>query len=117
MAGVYELELVVLSLVVAALASYTALDLAGRVSASSGKTAWLWLAGGALSMGTGVWSMHFIGMLSFKLPVPVAYDFPINFTSWLIAVALSAIALYTVRRPAMTAVSVTVAATVMGIGI
>lgn len=72
MEGVYDLRLVALSVVVAAIASYTALDLAGRVTAARGKSSWIWLLGGAFSMGTGIWSMHFIGMLAFKLPVSMA---------------------------------------------
>src|SRR5262245_38528994 len=72
MVGVYDLKLVALSLIVAAIASYTALELAGRVTASKGRASWLWLAGGAFAMGTGIWSMHFIGMLAFRLPIPIA---------------------------------------------
>jgi diguanylate cyclase (GGDEF)-like protein len=117
MAGVYDLKLVVLSLAVAALASYTALDLAGRVSATRGRSAWMWLTGGALAMGTGIWAMHFIGMLSFSLPIELAYDFFINFLSWQLAVGISAIALYVVSRPAMGARELTIGATLMGIGI
>jgi NO-binding membrane sensor protein with MHYT domain len=59
--------LVLLSYVVAIFASYTALDLAGRVSAYSGRGRALWLAGGAFAMGTGIWSMHFTGMLAFDM--------------------------------------------------
>src|SRR2546425_8066877 len=69
MTGIYDLRLVALSVVVAAIASYAALDLAGRVSTSKGKASAAWLLGGALAMGTGIWSMHFIGMLAFNLPV------------------------------------------------
>ncbi|HXC39804.1 MAG TPA: diguanylate cyclase [Burkholderiales bacterium] len=117
MNGTYDLILVALSLVVATIASYTALDLAGRVSAARGRAAQLWLVGGAISMGTGIWAMHFIGMLSFELPIPLAYDFFINLLSWLLAVALSAVALYVVSRPAMTPGNITLGATFMGVGI
>ena len=65
MVGEYDLKLVALSLVVAAFASYSALELVGRVNATRGVASWLWLLGGAFAMGTGIWSMHFIGMLAF----------------------------------------------------
>jgi len=77
MVGTYDYWLVLLSVVVAIAASFVALDLAARVSASSQRrTKVYWLAAGALSMGTGIWSMHFIGMLAFRLPVPVSYGRP-----------------------------------------
>src|SRR5437899_512503 len=117
MTGVYDLRLVALSVVVAAIASYAALDLAGRVSTSKGKASAAWLLGGALAMSAGIWSMHFIGMLAFSLPVPLAYDIGITILSMLAAVAVSGVALYTVRRPAMTPGNVTLAGTIMGVGI
>src|SRR5882762_1756301 len=117
MIGTYDLRLVALSVVVAAIASYAALDLAGRVSTSKGKASAAWLLGGALAMGTGIWSMHFIGMLAFSLPVPLAYDLGITLLSMLAAVATSGVALYTVRRPAMTPGNFTLAGTIMGAGI
>lgn len=117
MEGVYDLRLVALSVVVAAIASYTALDLAGRISAKHGAGWRLWLLGGAFSMGTGIWSMHFIGMLAFRLPVPIAYDIPLNSLSWVLAVAVSGIALLVVRRPEMTGGNLSVGAALMGVGI
>jgi diguanylate cyclase (GGDEF)-like protein len=117
MIGVYDPELVVLSIVVAIIASYTALDLAGRVSESRGTNSWIWLLGGAFSMGTGIWAMHFIGMLAFHLPVPLAYDVPINFLSWLIAILVSGVALFVVRRPTMSGGYLSIGAALMGVGI
>ena len=67
--GSYDYRLVVLSVLIAILASYTALDLAGRVTASWGWPRLAWLISGATSMGIGIWSMHYIGMLAFGLPV------------------------------------------------
>jgi len=117
MLGEYDLALVALSLAVAVIASYTALDLAGRVSATHGQRSWLWLLGGAFSMGTGIWSMHFIGMLAFHLPIPVAYDAWLNTLSWVVAVAVSGVALFVVRRPAMTGRNLSAGAALMGTGI
>ncbi|MGH8744805.1 MAG: MHYT domain-containing protein, partial [Burkholderiales bacterium] len=99
MTGTYNTWLVVLSIVVAVIASYVALELATRIAASKGtKTARYWLAGGALSMGTGIWSMNFIGMLAFRLPIPMSYDIPITLLSLLIAISVSGFALFTVSH-------------------
>jgi diguanylate cyclase (GGDEF)-like protein len=117
MTGSYNFPLVALSLIVAIVASYTALELAGRVSQKRGKSSWLWLAGGALSMGSGIWSMHFIGMLAFHLPVAVAYDAEPTLLSMAIAIVVSGLALYVVRSPALTRRNVTAGATLMGVGI
>ena len=115
--GHHDPKLVVLSVMVAVIASYAALDLAARVSVRRERAAWLWLLGGAGVMGTGIWSMHFIGMLAFHLETPVAYDGRINAASWLIAVFASGVALLVVRRPALTRTSLAGGALVMGLGI
>lgn len=115
--GHHDPKLVVLSVTVAVIASYAALDLAARVSVRRERAAWLWLLGGAGVMGTGIWSMHFIGMLAFHLETPVAYDGWINAASWLIAVLASGVALLVVRRPALTRTSLAGGALVMGLGI
>src|SRR5947208_74193 len=75
LAARYDLGLVALSYVVASLAAYTAIDLAGRVSEYrlEPRRAAAWLAGGAFAMGAGIWAMHFVAMLAFKLPIPVRY--------------------------------------------
>jgi NO-binding membrane sensor protein with MHYT domain len=97
--GSYNYWLVLLSIVVAITASYVALDLTSRVVASHGRRSEpLWLFGGAAAMGSGIWSMHFIGMLSYRMPMTVSYDVPITGLSLLIAVAASGFALYVTSR-------------------
>ena len=76
LAGSYDYRLVALSVLIAMLASYAALDLAGRVTAARGRVRFIWLTGGAAAMGLGIWSMHYIGMLAYSLPVAVLYDWP-----------------------------------------
>ncbi|TDG00097.1 EAL domain-containing protein [Paenibacillus piri] len=100
--GSFDAIAVGCSYAIAVLASYTALDLAGKVSLSKGTGRWLWLLFGAVAMGTGIWSMHFVGMLAFTLPVPVAYDFMIVLISVVTAIAASFIALYVVGRNELT---------------
>ena len=118
MIGTYDVWLVSLSIFVAVIASYVALDLASRVVASQGsKAARYWLVGGAISMGTGIWSMHFIGMLAFRLPIPMSYDIPITLISLLIAALVSGFALNTVSHGALSVRRLLVAGLLMGIGI
>src|SRR5258706_357598 len=99
MQGTYDPWLVGLSIGVAVIDSYVALDLASRVAAARGtKGARYWLVGGTFSMGTGIWSMQFIGMLAFRMPMPMDYDTGGTLLSLLIAVIASAFALQTVSR-------------------
>jgi diguanylate cyclase (GGDEF)-like protein len=98
LANSYNPLLVVSSLFVAILASYTALDMAGRVVSAKGRAAHLWLFGGGCAMGLGIWSMHFIGMLAFSLPIAIGFDPAITFVSLLIAIAASTFALWLVSQ-------------------
>ncbi|HEY4307586.1 MAG TPA: MHYT domain-containing protein [Gemmatimonadaceae bacterium] len=83
-----------LSIVIAIGASYTALTLAGRVAAARGRARLAWLLGGSIAMGSGIWSMHFVAMLAFHLPVAIGYDVPLVALSFLAAVGASAFALF-----------------------
>ena len=118
MSGTYNEVLVLFSLLVAILASYTALDMASRVTTTQGTTAARgWLAGGALAMGLGIWSMHFVGMLAFDLPIPLGYDLAITLYSMLAAVGASAFALWLVSRPDLPRRLLCLGAVLMGAGI
>ncbi|HEY9690555.1 MAG TPA: MHYT domain-containing protein, partial [Coleofasciculaceae cyanobacterium] len=97
--GVYDWFLVCASLAIAIVASYTALDVAGRLRLlSSLQYRTFWLACGALVMGVGIWSMHFVGMLAFKLPMPVHYDLNTTALSLFWALAASGVALHVMSR-------------------
>jgi diguanylate cyclase (GGDEF)-like protein len=115
--GSYSPTLVIISLCVAILASYTALDLSGRIATAKGRAVHLWTAGGAIAMGVGVWSMHFIGMLAFNLPVDLGYDITITLLSLLIGVLSSGFALWLVSQPQLPAWQLAFGALVMGAGI
>lgn len=115
--GIYNPWLVTASLIIAILASYTALDMAGRVSESQGKAARWWLIGGSAAMGIGIWSMHFLGMLAFRLLMPMTYDPLITFLSLLAAIAASAATLWTVCRPDLSLLRLGAGAVLMGGGI
>ena len=113
----YDTLLVCLSIVIAALASYTAIDIAGRVSATQGRSQLIWLLCGAVTMGVGIWSMHFIGMLAFRMPVYVHYSFAKVLISVLPAVISSGLALYVVSRTKLSWISLTISSLLMGCGI
>jgi len=115
----YDPFLVVLSYLVAALAAYTAIDLAGRVSEfrSEPGRAFSWLAGGAFALGAGIWSMHFVAMLAFKLPIPVRYELWTTLASMVAAIVTSGFALYIVTRGTLSWQRLLIGGAVMGAGI
>jgi PAS domain S-box-containing protein len=115
--GSYNYPLVALSVVIAMFASYAALDLAGRVTAAGGWTRAVWLLGGAGAMGTGIWSMHYIGMLAFILPIPVAYHWPTVLLSLFAAILASVVALGVVSRRKMGWFRALAGSVLMGAGI
>jgi PAS domain S-box-containing protein len=115
--GSYNYALVALSVLIAMFASYAALDLAGRVTAAGGWTRAVWLLGGAGAMGTGIWSMHYIGMLAFILPIPVAYHWPTVLLSLFAAILASVVALGVVSRQKMGASRAVAGSVLMGAGI
>src|SRR4030081_1566273 len=115
--GSYNYALVALSVLIAMFASYAALDLAARVTAADGWTRVVWLLGGAGAMGTGIWSMHYIGMLAFILPIPVSYHWPTVLLSLLAAILASAVALGVVSRQKMGALRALAGSVLMGAGI
>jgi PAS domain S-box-containing protein len=117
LAGSYDYRLIAVSVVIAITASYAALDLAGRVTAARGR-AWLaWLTGGATAMGIGIWSMHYTGMLAFRLPIPVKYHWPTVLLSLLAGILSSGFALLVVSRRKMGAFRAVAASIFMGGGI
>ncbi|MGF6571290.1 MHYT domain-containing protein, NO-binding membrane sensor [Paraburkholderia fungorum] len=114
----YNLGLVAFSLIIATLASYTALDLADRISLLAyARSRQIWLAGGALAMGIGIWSMHFIGMLSFSLTIPLGYDFAVTCYSLIIAILVSWFALFIVTRKRLGLGRLLAGGILMGLGI
>ena len=115
--GSYDLNLVALSILVAVFAAYGALDLAVRITAARGAARFAWLGGGAFAMGIGIWSMHYLGMEAYRLPVRVLYDWPTVLLSMLAAIAASAVALLAVSRKTMGVRAAIVGSVLMGSGI
>jgi PAS domain S-box-containing protein len=117
MVGTYDSYLVALSFAVACFASYTALDLGGRIRASKGWPRRAWLATAALAMGGGIWSMHFIAMLACRMPVPVGYDLGLTGLSLVVAVVVTGVGFYVIGTRQATVVQLLLSGLFMGIGI
>ena len=115
--GQYDWGLVAVSISLAIFASYSALDLAGRTAQAAGNVRLGWLSGGAVAMGLGIWAMHYIGMLAFRLPVPVYYNVALVLFSLFAAVASSAIALFVVSRKTLSKKYLAAGSVAMGGGV
>jgi PAS domain S-box-containing protein len=113
----YDFRLVGLSIIIAMGAADAAINMAGRTVVAPEHSRFAWLGGGAVAMGLGIWSMHYIGMLAYILPVPVLYDLPTVMVSLFTAILASALALYCVSRPKLAPGSVALASLAMGAGI
>ena len=113
----YQTSLVIVSILVAIFASYFAISLVSTITKSDAKAARWWIAGGALAIGTGIWAMHFIGMLAFRLPIPLGYDLSITFLSLALPIGVSALALWQASRPELPFKSLVISALLMGTGI
>ncbi|MGV2805413.1 bifunctional diguanylate cyclase/phosphodiesterase, partial [Clostridium perfringens] len=94
MEGNYNLYIVGLSIAIAILASYSALNITSKISDANGKSKFFWLCGGAMVMGSGIWSMHFVGMLAMHMNMNVRYDVFLTIMSMLVSVVSSFIAFY-----------------------
>jgi two-component system sensor histidine kinase/response regulator len=115
--GDYDYNLVAFSVLLAMLASYAALDLGARTTQSRGRAQAIWFVAGSVTMGIGIWSMHYIGMLALKLPVEVFYDWPTVLLSLLAAILASGVALFVVSRRQMGLWRMCVGGAMMGAGI
>ena len=113
----YDLRVVAASFFIASFASYVALDLARRVRTHERGVARMWWACGSVAMGTGIWCMHFVGMLAFSLPIALGYGAAMTLVSWLAAVAVSGVALGIASRPFLRWRRVAAGAGAMGLGI
>jgi PAS domain S-box-containing protein len=114
----YDYWLVVLSCLVAMFASYTAFHLITRVNAAcrpTTKAAWLFT--GAVSMGSGIWSMHFIAMLAVLMPGAVRYDIVLTGLSAVFAIIASGFAFYVATTGARTVARLAGGGTLLGAGI
>ncbi|WP_367618683.1 EAL domain-containing protein [Paenibacillus andongensis] len=117
LSNTYDFPLVLLSILIAIIASFAALDLGIHIHKAKGNARYIWLSGGAFAMGMGIWSMHFIAMLAFHLSVPVTYNVTLVIVSIIPAILSSGLALHIVSQPSMRKFQVITGAFFMGIGI
>src|SRR5437870_9951509 len=96
--GTHNPYLVALSILVAAFASYTALDLGGHVATARGLARRVWLVAAAITMGGGIWSMHFVAMLAFIMPTPMSYDIGLTTLSLMVAIFATSGGFYVISR-------------------
>jgi PAS domain S-box-containing protein len=115
--GHHDPALVVISVVIAIFAAYTALDLASRVRLGEGWPAHAWLLAAAVAMGGGIWSMHFVAMLAFSLAMPMVYDLGLTVLSLIVAIAVTGIAFLVVNRLRSRRSGIVAAGAFMGLGI
>ena len=118
MPGRYDPALVVLSIIVPSLAGYATLNIVGRIRAGNKMISESsWLSIGALTMGIGVWAMHFIAMLAFRLPMPVNYDIWVTLASVFPVILASAVMLYVISRVTCSGNQLIIGGVLMGAGI
>src|SRR5260370_7955102 len=96
--GTHDPYLGALSILVASFASYTALDLSGHVGAARGFARSVWLVAAAITMGGGIWSMHFVAMLAFIMPIPMSYDIGLTTLSLVVAMVVTGAGFYVISR-------------------
>jgi NO-binding membrane sensor protein with MHYT domain/two-component sensor histidine kinase len=115
--GTYNPYLVVLSILIACFASYTALDLGGHVAAARGLARRAWLVAAAVTMGGGIWSMHFVAMLAFIMPIPMSYDIGLTTLSLVVAIFVTGGGFYVISRHSASPLRLVLSGIVMGLGI
>lgn len=117
MVGSYDYRLVLLSLLVVFFSCLIAFNVSAKTYRNEPRIAGLWKAGGALAVGTGIWAMHFIGMLAFTLPMTVGYAMDLVAFSWLIAIAVAWLILHIASLRELTISLLLVGGMLMGAGI
>src|SRR5712675_611782 len=115
--GTHDPYLVALSILVASFASYTALDLAGHVGTVRGLARRVWLLAAAITMGGGIWSMHFVAMLAFIMPIPMSYDIGLTTLSLVVAMVVTGGGFYVISRQSGSPLRLVLSSIFMGLGI
>jgi len=114
---VYNPWLVLLSIVMATQGAYVGFGLASQIGTAGGVRQRALLAGAALSLGVGIWTMHFVGMLAARLPFPVDYLVLPTLLSFLVCVIVVGIAVFAISAGLVTPLRLTLSAALMGVGI
>jgi NO-binding membrane sensor protein with MHYT domain len=115
--GTHDPYLVALSILVASVASYTALDLSVHVGPARGFARRMWLVAAAITMGGGIWSMHFVAMLAFIMPIPMSYDIELTTLSLVVAILVTGVGFYVISRRRASPLRLVLSGIFMGLGI
>src|SRR5882724_11598822 len=115
--GTHNPYLVAFSILVAVFASYTALDLGGHVAVTRGLARHLWLVAAAITMGGGIWSMHFVAMLALIMPSPMSYHIGLTTLSLAVAIFVTGGGFYVISRRRASPLRLTLSGICMGLGI
>ncbi|HSI21806.1 MAG TPA: EAL domain-containing protein [Methylophilaceae bacterium] len=113
----WDLFLVAISFAVAIVGSFTALTHVQRMRANLAGASRVWMITGAITLGLTIWSMHFIGMLAFQLPIPLSYDPYLTILSVLPAIAAALIVFFVLHSPTLNPYRLIMAGSIMGLGI
>ncbi|TNC99442.1 MAG: PAS/PAC sensor-containing diguanylate cyclase/phosphodiesterase [Gallionellaceae bacterium] len=117
----WNIPLVILSILIAMIGSFTALTHAQRMRESNGLCAWVcswvWLCTGGLTLGVTIWTTHFIGMLAFHLPTQISYDIPLTLLSGAFAIAAALLGFYLLCTPELKVKRIAGGGVLMGLGI
>lgn len=120
---VWNIPLIVLSVLVAMIGSFAALTHAQRMRQSSDHLAWIWMGVGSITLGLAIWSMHFIGMLAFHWHSPAGYDIPIGYDlhltllSALPSIGAALLGFYVLRASTISKRRIAISGLLMGAGI
>ena len=115
--GEYSFPIMVLSIAIACIASFTAMSMNARAQKNSFFHQKFWLILASIAMGFGIWSMHFVGMSAFLLPINMHYDYILTIFSVIPAMVASFLAFYIANKPKKVFWSYSLAGIVMGLGI
>ncbi len=113
----WDYQLIALSIIIAIIGSYIALDFAGRMKSAAGRRRKFWFVGGALTMGLAIWSMHFVGMLALIMPMAVRYNITLSALSIFAATVGSGIAFTIMNRQTISRIHLATGSTAMGLAI
>lgn len=115
--GDYDVKLVILSIAFACIASYTALTLNERSKNNSFLSRYLWFILSSIAMGFGIWSMHYMGMFSYSLPVEIHYNVWYTVLSILPAMVASFFAFYLINSDKLSLKAAAGMSILMGLGV
>src|SRR4051794_31828270 len=104
MNATYDLTLVFASYAISVFGSYTALQLAGQITNLRDPVNRLWLFAAAIALGGGaIWSMHFVAMLAYVMPMPVTYDINLTLLSMVVAIVVTGVGFAMIcRKPTLS---------------